>query len=69
MKGAVIMLEKKINQSIELLNQTLSEEGISVSDMGKDAIRSAKGFTLFENSFDNIIKMGKKDSMKRKSQR
>ena len=63
------MLEKKINHDIEATNQTLAGEGIPATDLGKDAVRSAKGFTRFENAFDNMILSGKKSLLKAGNQK
>lgn len=56
------MLVKKLNHAIHIVNKVMASEEVRFSDQGKDALKTVlKGGTGFENSFDRIIKAGKKE--------
>lgn len=58
------MLEKKITNDINTVNLIMMKKEMPTSDQGKDVMRTVvRGCTSFENAFDNIIKIGKKEGL------
>lgn len=56
------MLEKKLKKAIDEVNESVKAEQIPCSDQGKDALRKViKGSSGFENTFDEIIRKGRKE--------
>lgn len=58
------MLEQKLKNAIDQVNDVMTDSEVATSDQGKDVMRSVvRGGTGFENTFDRIIKSGKKEGI------